>query len=356
VVWGGAAAPSTGGNDARARLRAAYGGWHIFVGEIETALGIYDEAVALLGPDSDPRQKLQVSSRRAYACLLAGKLRTALKLCGEVLSFMGEDEPREGVALGDWLFMAGFRGLVLTYLGRVVEGGAILQRCLAKAIAAGDAAGSNGMRGFGVTHAWFTGDALTAWQHAHAQVDFAERIASPALRAGAWDSLGIAHLLRGEWEDAVKCLETALAIARETGTFLQAEALVLANMADAYRGCGDLDRAIDVAREAVEVARSRSTRMHECRAGLLLGRALLARGDAADLVEAGQALAGALDIVTRTEARGYEPYVRAELAALAGLRGDDDLRRREIAHAAALFREIGAEARAAELEGVRAAV
>jgi class 3 adenylate cyclase/tetratricopeptide (TPR) repeat protein len=368
--WGEARVAAAGaGDDARARLRAAYGGWHVFVGEIETALGLYDEAVALLGPGTDPRLRLQLTSRRSYACLLAGKLRTALRLTGEVLAAIGEESPRDDVPFGDWLFMTGFRGLVLTYLGQVPEAGVILQRCLARAVENEDAAGANAVRGFGVTHAWFTGDAVTAWQYARAQVDFAERIASPALRAGAWDSLGIAHLLRGEWEDAVRCLEAALAIARETGTFLQAEALVLANMADAYRGCGDLDRAIDVAREAVEVARSRRTRMHECRAGLLLGRALVARAEAADLVEAEQALADALAIVTRTEARGYEPYVRAELAALAGLRGDHASCRREIAHAAALFRDIGAApppapaparppgppARAVEVEGAQAA-
>jgi hypothetical protein len=153
----------------------------------------------------------------------------------------------------------------------------------------------------------------------------------------------------------VRSLETALAIAREAGTFLHAEALVLANMADAYRGCGDLDRAIGVAREAVEVARARHTHMHECRASLLLGRALVARGDPADLLEAERSLGDALAIVRRTEARAYEPYVRTELAALAAARGDEASRKREIAHAAALFRDIGAEVRAVEIEAAHAA-
>jgi adenylate cyclase len=251
--------------------------------------------------------------------------------------------------------MMSFSGLVLTYLGRLAEAGSILEKCLRLAIDAGEIGGSNVVRGFGVTHAWFTGDGVTAMQHARSQVEFAERIASPAARAGGYDSLGIAHLLRGEWEEAVRCLENSLAIVRETGTFLQAEALMLANMSDAYRGTGDLDRAIDVAREAVEVARTRRTRMHECRASLFLGRALVARGEAADLMEAEGALSDAMAIVNKTEARAYEPYVRAELAALAAARGDDPLRRREIAHAAALFRDIGADARAAEIANAHAA-
>ncbi|HXC53492.1 MAG TPA: adenylate/guanylate cyclase domain-containing protein [Candidatus Limnocylindrales bacterium] len=353
--WGESWALRSSGNEARARVRAAYGAWHVFNGEIDKALGIYKEAVALLGPESDPRLRLQFASRRAYACLLAGKLRTALQLTREVIESMGEELPKAEVSLADWLFMTGFSGLVLTYLGRVPEAGRIIQRCHDLAVEAGDAGSTNIMRGFGVTHAWFTGDGVTAWQHARAQVEFAERIASPAMRAGAYDSLGVAQLLRGEWEEAVRSLETALSIARETGTFLQAEALVLANMADAYRGCGDLDRAIDVAREAVEVARTRRTLMHECRASLFLGRALLARGLGSDLVEAEHALHDALEIVHRTEARAYEPFVRAERAALAAARADDTWHRREIAHAAALFRDIGAEDRAVQIESTHAA-
>jgi tetratricopeptide (TPR) repeat protein len=353
--WGEGWAVRSERQEPRARVRAVYGLWHIFNGEIDKALGLYDEALALLGPESDARLRLQLASRRAYACLLAGKLRTALKLTREVIESMGEHLPNDGIPFGDWLFMTGFSGLVLTYLGRVPEAGRILQRCLELAIEANDPGGVNTLRGFGVTHAWFTGDGITAWQHARAQVEFAERIASPALRAGAYDSLGVAQLLRGEWEEAVRSLETALGIARETGTFLQAEALVLANMADAYRGCGDLDRAIDVAREAVEVARARRTLMHECRASLFLGRALLARGNGSDLLEAEHALHDALEIVHRTEARAYEPFVRAERAALAAARADDAWRRREIAHAAALFRDIGAEGRAAQIESTNAA-
>ncbi|HEY2773885.1 MAG TPA: adenylate/guanylate cyclase domain-containing protein [Candidatus Binatia bacterium] len=353
--WGKTQTAHSDSNETRARLTGAYGGWYVFIGEIDRALALYDEAVSLLGETTDFRLRTQLASRRAYACLLAGKLRTALKLTREVIEVMGDESPRAEVSIGDWLFMSAFSGLVLTYLGRLSESGRIIDRCLQLGVEAGDVGGSNAIRGFGVTHAWFTGDAVTAWQHARSQIDFAERIASPAMRAGAYDSLGIAHLLRGEWEDSVRCLEKALGIARETGTFLQAEALVLANMADAYRGWGEFDRAIVVGREAVEVARTRRTRMHECRASLLLGRALVARGEADDLDEAERALGDALAIVERTEARAYEPYVRAELAALAAARGDESARRRETAHAAALFRDIGAESRAVEVEAAHVA-
>lgn len=355
-AWGKTWADRSRDPAPRARIHGAYGAWHIFIGEIDKSLAIYNEAVAMLDADSDPALHRQMAGRRAYACLLAGKLRTALKLTREVIESMGEEKPKAGVQEGEWVFMMGFSGLVMTYLGHLAEAGQILDKCLRLAIEVGEGDGSgNAIRGFQVTHAWFTGDGTNAARQGRAQVEFAEKINSPAARAGGYDSLGIGHLLKGEWDDAVRCLERSLAVVRETGTFLQAEALVLANMADAYRGCGDLDRAIDVAREAVEVARSRSTRMHECRANLFLGRALVARGHASDLMEAEKVLGDAMAIVNKTEARAYEPYVRAELAALAAARGDEPLRRKELAHAAALFRDIGAVARAAEIEGAHVA-
>lgn len=354
-AWGESWAAKSENPEARARVRGAYGAWYVFIGDVDRALSIYDEAIALLeGSTNRPLRQL-MSSRRAYACLLAGRLRTALKLTREVIEDLAENSSETEGFGGNTLFLTAFTGLVLTYLGRVPEAGRILRDVLQIGIESGDLSGTNGIRGFGVTLAWFTGDGVAAMQYARAQVEYAERIGSPALRAGAYDSLGIAQLLRGEWEDAVRSLETALAIARETGTFLQAEALVMANMADAYRGCGDLDRAISVAREAVEVARTRRTRMHECRADLFLGRALLARGGENDLLEAERALADAMTIVVKTEARAYEPYVRTELAALAAARGDEPVRRREIARAAALFRDIGAESRAVEVESASAA-
>lgn len=349
--WGWGWVQQGGRASDRARLLAVFGQWHIFAGEIEQGLAHYGEALALLDGDSDPRLRLTLASRRAYASLLAGKLRLALRLTQEVITALGENPELSKDGHGNWLFMMGFSGLVLTYLGRLRDAERIVSRTLQLCLEAADASNANALRGFGITLAWFIGDSVRALSLARAQVDYAERIGSPALRAGAYDSMGIAHLLRGEWDEAVHMLEHALAIARETGTFLQAEALVLANMAEAYRGREDFDRAVDVAREAVEVARSRRTVMHECRACLFLGRALVARAATGDLLDAERALADALAICERTEARAYEPFVRAEIAALAVARGDSEVARLERRRAASLLREIGADARADELGG-----
>jgi len=352
--WGESWAERGADKAARARLLGAYGSWHGFTGDLEASLTLYDEAASLLDGSSDIRLRMTLHSRRAYSSLLAGKLRLALQLSREVVATMEDSGSPATVPTGDAIFLMGFTSLPLTYLGRLQESRSIFERALALAIEGGEMGTANSLRGFGITNAWFTGDAARAMTLASPQVDYAERIASPAARIGAYDSLGIAHLLSGAWGEAVDALETALSIARETGTFLQAEALVLSNMAEAYRGKGELDRAVAAAEEAVAVARARRTVMHECRASLLLGRVLLCRGAAGDSDGAAASLAEALVIVERTEAKAYEPYVRRELATLSRARGDAAKWRDEMLVAARLFGEIGASERAAEISAAAA--
>ena len=177
----------------------------------------------------------------------------------------------------------------------------------------------------------------------------AERIGSPALCISAYDSLGVANLLARSWSEAVEAFENALSMARETGTFLQAEALVLSNLAEAYRGKGEFDRAVTAADEAVAIAHARRTVMHECRANLLLGRVLVSRHQGEDLDRAAISLAQAHQIATRTEAKSYEAYVQWQLAALARARGDAALWREQMLTAARLFEEIGAPERAGQV-------
>jgi len=64
-------------------------------------------------------------------------------------------------------------------------------------------------------------------------------------------------------------------------------------------------------------------------------------------------VAAALDeagaLVEETGARAYEPFVGAERAALAGLRGEEAVRQRELREAHRLFTEMGATIRAEQV-------
>jgi hypothetical protein len=97
------------------------------------------------------------------------------------------------------------------------------------------------------------------------------------------------------------------------------------------------------------VAARRRTRLAECIA--LIGRArVMLRSDAHRLRTAiADALARALVLVEETGARSNEPFVRVELARLAGVTGDPVARQRELRAAHWLFTDMGAAPRAARV-------
>ena len=78
--------------------------------------------------------------------------------------------------------------------------------------------------------------------------------------------------------------------------------------------------------------------MFEIRARLHLGRALMD----VDTAQAEEVLRTALSVIDATDARGYEPFVREELARLYHRRGDDTQCERETAEARRLFDSNGA--------------
>jgi ATP/maltotriose-dependent transcriptional regulator MalT len=133
---------------------------------------------------------------------------------------------------------------------------------------------------------------------------------------------GLARAVHG---DRCAVYEQALVAMRERRIVPHYEALMLAHLADAHRERGDVEQAHAIAEEAVVVARARCTKGQEIDAHLALARALLqsGRGSAPAAVEA--VLARALVLVEETGARCHEPFIRIELARLAGLTGDGTL-------------------------------
>jgi ATP/maltotriose-dependent transcriptional regulator MalT len=194
------------------------------------------------------------------------------------------------------------------------------------------------MQGFGVTLSWFLGDAEGALEFARKQLLMAEEIRVPTLRAGAFDSMAVALMMSGRFGEALDYSQKALSTARDSGTLLQSEAVFLSNLCAAYAGIGDIDKSIAVGEEAVESARNRRTPMFEIRARLHLARALLD----VDPARAEETLHVALDLVEQTDARGYEPFLREELARTYHRRGDDASCGRETAAALRLFDSNGA--------------
>jgi tetratricopeptide (TPR) repeat protein len=202
--------------------------------------------------------------------------------------------------------------------------------------------------GFHVFRCEVTGEAAPALAHGREAVDYAERTGNQSSRIYAYFLLGRANVLNETWHDALEVLGTALTITTERRLLFQ-EGGVLAAMAAAHLGLGDLERALTLAEEAIAACRRRGSRIWELHALLTRARALReTRGlQAAQNIET--VLAEADAWLEMSGAKSYEPFLRVERAELARLTGDDALRERELREAHRLFTEIGAPIRAAEV-------
>jgi len=135
--------------------------------------------------------------------------------------------------------------------------------------------------------------------------------------------------------------------ARQTG--VEVEGGVLADLAEAHLGRGEVAVARRTAEDAVAMARRRGIPVQEIRGQLGLARALRhAEGlEAQGAIEA--ALGRSRALVEETGARLYAPRIHLEPAELARLLGDEAGRRRELAEALRLFAAMGAEERVARI-------
>jgi tetratricopeptide (TPR) repeat protein len=156
-------------------------------------------------------------------------------------------------------------------------------------------------------------------EHARQGVEIAERSGGPFWQGLAQQSLGIAHVLRGEWDAALAALERALSIYRERNVGLEAEPMSVAFLARAYLGLGDARAALAAAEKAIVLACERGTKGWELYARHHRARALLAAegGRAA----AAEELERALALVAITGAQAFEPRLRRDLEAIAKGRG-----------------------------------
>jgi tetratricopeptide (TPR) repeat protein len=184
--------------------------------------------------------------------------------------------------------------------------------------------------------------------HARQTVDYAERTGSQFGRSVSHYNLGAANVLNRAWYDALEALEQALTIAREQRLLLN-QGRVLAEIAAAYLGLGERDRALALADEAIEFCRLVGTRLFEFSAQLTRVRALRETRGLQATKEIDAALGEADAWLQMTGAKSYEPFLHVERAELAKLTGDEAARERELREAHRLFTEIGAPIRAAQV-------
>jgi ATP/maltotriose-dependent transcriptional regulator MalT len=180
-------------------------------------------------------------------------------------------------------------------------------------------------------------------------LELAEQIGSSYVRAYGHLCVGEAQALHGEWNDAVRALETALQMSHEHRTGLQRESQILSHLAEAHLGSGDLQAARAAAEEGIRLARKRGQLHFEAQNHLARAR-VLRRGRGAEARgEIERALDRALVLVEETNGRSIEPQLLEERARLAGLLGDAAACERGLQDAHRLYVEIGAGGHAGRL-------
>ena len=340
----------TGDARARAGFLNNYGMVRGMAGAVPEALELVSEGTRLADESADVG--LQVASRVALveAQWMAGRFSAVLETLAEALGRAAEGRRGPaGTGFDPYIWLLLMRGAALFQTGRVEEGARELDHALALAREAREEEVLGWAHEMSVYPAELRGDAQAALDHARQAVQIAERIGSPLSLASAYYALGCAHAAGEDRKQAASAFEHALSMVRRRRTALHWEALMLAQLAEAHGELGEGERARSETEEAVRLARERSTRAIECRVLLAHARLLirtegLARRDAIET-----ALRQALALLEETGARCHEPFILVELAALAGLTGEQAARRGFLREAHRLFTEMGATARAEQV-------
>jgi adenylate cyclase len=331
-------------------VAVAAGRYRTYSGAPLEAVPLLEEAIAREDEGSDLGLRIWSREAQGWAYFVLGRLPEALASSDEGLA-LGQGDPQVGLELAGyrpWLGVLWVRGRILGTLGRLGEAARELDQAIAEADRYGDWTTVGALREASVQLCDFAGDVRAAVAHGRAAVEVAEKTGNQAIRVLAFGALGLASVLDGQYREAGDVLGQALAIARERRASLQIEAQLLARLARARLGLGDGESARRTAEEAIAVARRRGTRTFEIEGQLVLGRALIHAGARHGEVQA--ALDAAASLVEETGAKGYQPLVHLERAALARAVGDALARESELRAAHRLFTEMGAPIRAAEVE------
>jgi adenylate cyclase len=345
---GKALAEQGGDVPALARLHNNYGMVRGTAGEMREAVDHIMEAARLAEETDNTGLRLGLRLTMILAHFLSGRLREALILTEESMRLTGADLKLGADVTGfsPYVFLVLYRGAMRISLAELHEARRDLEEAVRLAGERDEVELLGMAHGFYALLGLYSGEREGVLAHAQQAVEIAENIGSPLSRGQAYEMLGIAHVLREEWDEAIAALRHELKVSHERRTGLLAEAGSLAILAGAYLGHGDLDLARSTAAEALAVARQHGSRLFECDAQIVMARVLLRTEGAKAKAAIESALAQAQALVEETGARVRQPLIHIERAKLAGISGEHNAWRGELQRALQLFTEMGASGHA----------
>ena len=193
---------------------------------------------------------------------MAGDLRAALEALREARACAARagnsPRARTGFSASNWIVM--MTGWVLFDSGRPEEGRCELEQALTLARDHGETELLGWAHELSAHVAAFRGDSGRALDHARQAFDIAERIGSSFSRSSAYEALGCVHLANRDWAASATAFEQALSIVLDRRIGIHWEARIVAELAEAQLGAGDVERARAGAEKAVRRAHELSER------------------------------------------------------------------------------------------------
>jgi tetratricopeptide (TPR) repeat protein len=320
-------------------------------GKIEASMRHALAGQQLLSQIPDEELRALAPMTVVYPLMCAGQFVRARELLGEMLDST-RGHPEWGLDLWQisaWAWGHFMEGAIELFVGNLGRAKAQLERGIELARQHGDPESE------GWAFSWFgemagiAGDAEIGLGASRRCLEISERMGSPYSRAHAYYRVGICLVVARRWPEAIETLERALTIIRERRTGLEREAGLLAWLAEACLGSGDLARSRAFAEEAVAIGRRIGVPVDTVYALKTLAHVLLAQEGAAAATAIRGALTEAEQVIAETGATSLAPLVLLERAELARLEGDDASRERALREAHGLFTEMGATARAEQV-------
>ncbi|GLH80996.1 hypothetical protein SSBR45G_59050 [Bradyrhizobium sp. SSBR45G] len=294
----------------------AYGRVLASTGAADDYVNLVQNAVKLTSEEGDVGRYATVNAMLAQAFLLSGRVREALSAAETAQEAIarqsGFDDnvtlglnPNQIMGFDVEYWIKCLKARILLQLGRFGE----LQLQLAELLETPADRAAPVVRFIphfaAIEFARYEGRAEDAAMHSVELQQIAEASGMPYLRVQALAGAGIARAVAGDVTHAAYDFREAIEYSRRARAGLEFEARMLGDLADALYRAGDMQGALEVSGEAINVSRRRTDRIGELRAVLL--RCMIRASDST-LRNDTEALQSLIDAERLLEVSGAEIY------------------------------------------------
>ena len=346
-------ANAIGDRRAHLYLSMVYGRARSAVGDVAESLELAIENQRVALEIDDIAAQANACFYLADALVYSGRLPEAIRIAEDGLARFPRHMPREEwlVGVSPYSGLSVWRGICLTWMGRIPEGLEELGRC--RRLAEED--GTPELAGYALFYAaeayYHAHDADRALASARQVEEISRRLGEPPIMLPRTPlAFAYAHLAAGRAADAIEPARAALDLHGRVDRANAGKAASL--LAEALLQAGDLSAAQSAASEAIALCRRSLRGNYEAEAHGVVARALLRRDGAAARDAAQAALDSAAALIERTGAKTLAPALCEWRAELAAVLGDDVTRAQLLRQAQQGYDEIGAPAHAARAKAL----